>query len=233
MYAPMLVLGKGQGISMMGCPQEREIRKMTNKSIKNESANQTESLTTEESSRLGQLEETIENTMQSSSKAIGPALKEIRDSRLYRAEYRTFEEYVRVRWSYSKSHAYRLIDFAKATADEGASPNGDTPKWKNESSYRKSKTGARAKPAKSAKPDVDALASPVLELKRKTVVSLDEEFASFTRYLSRLDIGLCRDECLQLLARMRDELNRIYEAKAQNAEVLTQSEIPELEEVAA
>jgi hypothetical protein len=39
----------------------------------------------------------------------GMALAEIRDSRLYREEFETFEDYCKERWDMSKMHAYRLI----------------------------------------------------------------------------------------------------------------------------
>jgi hypothetical protein len=66
------------------------------------------------------------------------------------------------------------------------------------------------------------------------VVSLDEEFDSLCRFLTRLDRGLSTDDYLQLLARMRDQLDRTYEAKeAEKAKVLTDGEISELEEVPA
>ncbi|MEO2014449.1 MAG: hypothetical protein ABGZ53_08740, partial [Fuerstiella sp.] len=56
------------------------------------------SLTTDERSVFTQLEETI----QAGQKAffeVGAALKEIRDSRFYRDEFNTFEEYCQKRWS--------------------------------------------------------------------------------------------------------------------------------------
>ena len=50
---------------------------------------ETEPLTTEESARLKELEGSLDN----GSRKAGEALKEIKDRRLYRAEYRSFEEY--------------------------------------------------------------------------------------------------------------------------------------------
>ena len=43
----------------------------------------------------------------------GLALIEIRDSKLYRDDFKTFEEFVRERFDIQKSHAYRLIEAAK------------------------------------------------------------------------------------------------------------------------
>lgn len=44
---------------------------------------------------------------------VGTALLEIRDQRLYREQYRTFEEYCRERWELKQSRAYQLMDSAK------------------------------------------------------------------------------------------------------------------------
>ena len=41
------------------------------------------------------------------------ALVEIRDSRLYREDYETFEDYCLDRWEIHRRHAYRLIDSAE------------------------------------------------------------------------------------------------------------------------
>jgi hypothetical protein len=41
------------------------------------------------------------------------ALAEIRDNRLYRAEYKTFEEYCKSKWGWKRQRAYELIDAAQ------------------------------------------------------------------------------------------------------------------------
>jgi hypothetical protein len=43
---------------------------------------------------------------------VGQALSSIRDKRLYRDRYGTFEGYCRRKWELSKSHAYRMIESA-------------------------------------------------------------------------------------------------------------------------
>ena len=45
---------------------------------------------------------------------VGNALAEIRDSRLYRAQYSTFEQYCKERWGWSRSYSYRQIEAAQA-----------------------------------------------------------------------------------------------------------------------
>lgn len=56
--------------------------------------------------------------------AAGKALQVIRDSRLYRAGYATFEDYVEERWDIGRQYAYRLI--AAWPLAERLSPIGDT-----------------------------------------------------------------------------------------------------------
>jgi hypothetical protein len=43
---------------------------------------------------------------------VGLALAEIRDARLYRSDFDTFEEYCRTKWGWAKSYAYNLITAA-------------------------------------------------------------------------------------------------------------------------
>lgn len=73
-------------------------------------------LTTPEVDRKAELEATIERGMQTFVE-VGLALMEIRDGRLYRAEYGTFEEYCRDRWGISRPRAYQLIDAAVVTTE--------------------------------------------------------------------------------------------------------------------
>lgn len=59
-----------------------------------------------------QLLHTAEATIKKGAEAfieVGEALMTIRDKRLYRAEFSTFEEYCRRRWGFSKSSANRYI----------------------------------------------------------------------------------------------------------------------------
>ena len=68
-------------------------------------------LTVSDAVRLKQLETTITK----GSKAfieVGLALAEIRDSKLYRVHFSTFEKYCEVKWNWSKQHVYRLIECA-------------------------------------------------------------------------------------------------------------------------
>jgi hypothetical protein len=44
---------------------------------------------------------------------VGLALREIRDSRLYKVKYKTFDAYVQERWDFSRIRAHQLIDAAE------------------------------------------------------------------------------------------------------------------------
>jgi len=65
---------------------------------------------------------------------VGAALIEIRDHKLYRMEFETFEEFCEHEFGFKRAHAYRLIEFAKVKASVAGSPIGD--KITNESQAR-------------------------------------------------------------------------------------------------
>jgi hypothetical protein len=83
-----------------------------------------EAITLKESSRLIELEKIVVAGLQSWIE-VGEALIEIRDSRLYRIEARTFEEYCQSRFKMGKAHAHRLMTAAPIAKD--LSPIGDIP----------------------------------------------------------------------------------------------------------
>lgn len=66
-----------------------------------------------ESARLVALEKVIERGL-SSFIEVGEALWEIRDSKLYRIEFKTFENYCRKKWGFKRHNAFDLIDTASA-----------------------------------------------------------------------------------------------------------------------
>jgi hypothetical protein len=77
-----------------------------------------------EKTELAQLEAVIERGLQTFEE-VGAALLAIRDQRLYRAEYGTFEEYCRERWNIHRSRAYQLMDAAQIA--ENLSTSVDKP----------------------------------------------------------------------------------------------------------
>lgn len=68
-----------------------------------------ELITVDERGKLYQCEEIIERGL-NTFVDVGNALLEIRDSKLYREEYPTFEDYCQTRWKMERRQAYRLID---------------------------------------------------------------------------------------------------------------------------
>lgn len=75
-----------------------------------------EPLTTTEKKQLKQHEQVIRLGLQNFV-AVGTALMEIRNGRLYRETHATFEEYVRSVFSLSRPHAYNLMDGAQVMRD--------------------------------------------------------------------------------------------------------------------
>jgi hypothetical protein len=86
-------------------------------------------LNTEERTRLGQLDDLIETTLQKFL-ICGRALSEIRSRRLYREEFPTFETYCVARWGIS---AHRALEIVRSTQTAehllagAGGPNGDSP----------------------------------------------------------------------------------------------------------
>jgi hypothetical protein len=74
--------------------------------------------------KLLALEETIEEGLRIFAD-VGSALLQIRDGKLYRADFKTFEEYCQEKWGMERAHAYRLIDSAKVVENLKSSPIGD------------------------------------------------------------------------------------------------------------
>lgn len=75
-----------------------------------------ETLTTVETTRLTELEIIIDHGLQTFVE-VGNALLEIRDSRLYREQYPTFEEYCRERWNFTRMRASQLIAAAEVVSN--------------------------------------------------------------------------------------------------------------------
>jgi len=88
--------------------------------------------------KLTQYENVIEQNL-SGFMLVGRALKAIKDEKLYRAKFSTFEDYCHERWGLSDKHSYRLIE-AYTCVDKLqkalVSPIGETRYPKNESQVR-------------------------------------------------------------------------------------------------
>jgi hypothetical protein len=76
-----------------------------------------------EEERLAELEQVIDTNLRAFYE-VGYALKEIKESQLYKVlSYNTFEDYCVQRWDMHRAHAYRLIDSSNVVAN--LSPIGD------------------------------------------------------------------------------------------------------------
>ena len=78
-------------------------------------------LTKTEGRKLAACEKVIRQGLQTFFD-VGNALKQIRDERLYRGEFKRFEDYCRERWDMASAHARRLV--AAAETVEKIAPNG-------------------------------------------------------------------------------------------------------------
>ena len=69
-------------------------------------------LSQDEARSLAEYEKVVERGVETFVE-VGDALEAIRDGKLYRAEYRTFEEYCQKRWGFCRDYAYKLIRAAE------------------------------------------------------------------------------------------------------------------------
>lgn len=90
-------------------------------------------LTGTELDRLSTLEATIGAGLRTFVE-VGTALAEVRDARLYRVEWDSFEAYCQARWRLTRKRAYDLMAGAEVVAS--LSPIGDTPAPANEAQAR-------------------------------------------------------------------------------------------------
>jgi hypothetical protein len=90
-------------------------------------------LTTAEERDLQRFESTIAANLAAFFQ-VGYALMEVNQRKLYRGEFKTFEEYCRKRWEMHKAYAYRLISAAEVC--KNLSPIGDIPLPDNECQIR-------------------------------------------------------------------------------------------------
>jgi hypothetical protein len=82
-------------------------------------------LTKEERAALTEHESIIENGLPTIF-AIGNALREIQNGKLYREKHKKFADYCRERWGFGRAYGYRAIQAAKVVnAIEKVSPAGD------------------------------------------------------------------------------------------------------------
>jgi hypothetical protein len=127
-----------------------------------------ESISLVESQRLIELEKVIEGGRQTFVE-VGTALAEICDSRIYRSEHKSFDDYCRARWGWGKAYAYQLIGCAEVKK----SPIGDSvinqaqakelakvPKTKRETVIKSATAKAKSAGRKLTARDIKVAAQP-------------------------------------------------------------------------
>ncbi len=146
-------------------------------------------LTEAESTEFSKLETVIERGFATFAE-VGQALVEIREARLYRAAFPTFDDYCRERWGMSSRHANRSIEAAEVTAALG--PMG--PILKNERQARelapllkqpKALRAALKEASKDGKPTAEKLRKVVREKTGKAAPKPKED----TPAIKRIDIA--------------------------------------------
>jgi len=81
-------------------------------------------LSLDETDELQRCEQIVERGLKTFFE-VGAALMRVRDLRLYRVEYHTFENYCQERWGITRRHANRLVESAEVVHNVG--PIGPTP----------------------------------------------------------------------------------------------------------
>jgi hypothetical protein len=81
-------------------------------------------LSLDETDELQRCEQIVERGLKTFFE-VGAALMRVRDLRLYRVEYHTFENYCQERWGMTRRHANRLVESAEVVHNVG--PIGPTP----------------------------------------------------------------------------------------------------------
>ena len=141
-----------------------------------------EPITLTESARLVALECEIEKGRKTFVE-VGLALAEIRDNRLYRSDYGTFEQYCQEKWGFKKSYAYQIIDSASvaksmsAVADIG-SERAARELAKVSPALRAEVVEKAAATGKVTAKSIREASEPVhLEEEKPRIKTMDEEFS--------------------------------------------------------
>lgn len=101
-------------------------------------------LTISEISELNKLEATIHRTSNAFVEC-GLALDQIREKRLYRMAFDTFEEYCKAKWGWTRQRAYQLIDASKTVMGLPESDRKDVKTEYQASQIKKSNLNQKCK----------------------------------------------------------------------------------------
>ncbi|MFH1157101.1 MAG: hypothetical protein V1793_25165 [Pseudomonadota bacterium] len=138
----------------------------------------TETLTDEEKSLFGVCEQAIEADLKGFL-AVGRALADIRDNRLYRETHKTFEKYCKDKWDLGRRYADQQIDGYEAVAFLGSKMRAIA--LKNETENKMPPIGIKNTPESS--PDMNLGIDPINldDFSDKYGVSYDERLAEAGR----------------------------------------------------
>jgi hypothetical protein len=142
---------------------------------------------------------------------VGEALDEIRDNKLYKAKYPTFEAYLKGRWQMSRAQGYRLIAAVKIAE---MSPIGDKPE--NEHQARKRRYEKRAKRKSETKQPA------------RVINDIDEELDRFKEMVQEWKDEFLDEELRKLLDHVKDHADEMLT----NLEETDLSDVQKEEEVA-
>jgi len=170
-------------------------------------------MTTIQTGRLKELERTIQSTS-GAFVACGNALREIRDSKLYLSNHKSFEDYCRKRWGWGRSRAYDLIEAASIKV----SPVGDTiSNFKQARAIARVPEPQRAAVIERASNDGKLTVRKIEQAAREPdfVVQLDEIGRVIPEYLIA-SWQLADSEAKELLSKMREVTREIKSLIADN-----------------
>ena len=148
---------------------------------------------------------------------VGQALLEIRDKKLYRIEYKTFEEYCKQKWQISRPRSYQLIEASLAI--ENVYPGIQMPK--NEKEVR---------PLTSLEPEVqNAVWQQTVEKHGENITAKKvQEVANEWKETSQ-EIKQQKNEGVFVAATEKDILQKAKEIKAKKAEEYKQKIVDRIE----
>lgn len=149
---------------------------------------------------------------------VGQALMLIRDKRLYRAEFGTFDEYCQSKWQMQKAFAYRLIGASEVVRNIEMSPIGDKPQ-----------TESQARPLTKLEPEIQREAwQQVVDqhgenITQKKVQEVVKEFVPINNELKQakkepMFAAMTEQEILAKAkeiknAKQQDKIDKLLEAK--------------------
>jgi hypothetical protein len=148
----------------------------------------TEALTFIEKEELKEFEKRIESGLKT-FREVGTALLAIRDGRMYRAEYGTFEDYCRERWGFEKRYAYRLMDAAAISENVSHGTQIEPP-----SNERQARPLAALPPEKQPEAWQAATSKAESEGRKVTAKDVQEEVKKITTTAEIVDVDVLPPE---------------------------------------